>query len=330
MSKQKILTMLKTAGESYLSGEVMSRELGISRAAVSKAIAGLRQEGYTIDSVTNRGYRLVFAPDKLTEGEIRPYLHSQVVGNDLICLETVDSTNNYLKVLANDGAADGTVAVANEQTGGRGRLGRSFQSPKDKGIYLSAILRPPVMPVQAVNMTAFVAVAVCDAIEAACGVRPGIKWTNDIVLGNQKLCGILTEMGIEGEGVRLQYVIPGIGINVNHTEEDFAPDVREVATSLALSLGHPVSRGRLAAELINALDRMYACWRTDKTEYWEKYRRDCLTLGKEVRLLRGGGEEQAFAEDVDEDFGLVVRHPDGRRETVVSGEVSVRGLFGYV
>lgn len=330
MSKQKVLSLLKQT-EGYVSGTEMSRQLSISRTAIWKAIDSLRQEGYIIDSVTNRGYRLMASPDRLTEGEIRPYLHTRHIAGHLEVFQVIDSTNNYLKRKAQDGLPDGTAAVADQQTGGRGRLGRSFSSPEGKGIYYSVLLRPDVPPAEAVNLTAYVAVAVCNGIEAATGVRPQIKWTNDIVMGGHKVCGILTEMAIEGESAALQYIITGIGVNVNQTEEDWPEELREIAGSIAQAVGHPVQRGKLAACLLNALDQVYLDWRDgNRAAYLERYRKDCLTVGREVKLVRPTGEEVAAAIGIDDQFGLIVRHPDGREETITSGEVSVRGLYGYV
>lgn len=331
MSKQKVLLFLKEAEGTYVSGERISEKLGICRAAVWKDIESLRRDGYEIHSVTGRGYQLAGSPNLLTEGEILPYLDSQYAREHLICLEQVDSTNTYAKKLALEGGADRTAIVANEQTGGRGRLGRSFQSPRDAGIYLTMLYRPDILPgAEVSSLTSYVAVAICEGIEAACGVLPGIKWTNDIILGGKKLAGILTEMSVEGETGHLQYLVTGIGINVCQRREDFPRELQDIATSLAIETGKEVPRGRLAAALINSLERMYQTWLGDGGDYWERYRRNCLTLGKEVRLLRRGGEERAVAEGIDRDFGLIVRHPDGRRETVTSGEVSVRGLCGYL
>ena len=328
MMKEQVLALLTTGDGGYVSGGEMSWKLGVSRAAIWKAITALREDGYRIEAAPRKGYRLLDGPDRLTAGSVLPYLKNSSRGNRLICLETVDSTNNYAKSLAMLGGKDGTVIVSDEQTGGRGRLGRSFQSPKGKGVYLTMLLRPDVPPARAVNLTAHAAVAVCEGIEEACGAKPGIKWTNDIVLGGRKLCGILTEMAVEGESGALQYVVIGIGINANHTPEDFSPEVREIAASLSQELGHPVARGRLCACVINALDEMYVAWLSGSV-YYERYRDRCLTLGKPVRLLRNGGAEEAFAEGLDPDFGLIVRFSDGRRETVTAGEVSVRGLYGY-
>lgn len=330
MSKQEILALLQQSAGTYLSGERMSQALGISRAAVSKAVNSLRQDGYEIEAATKRGYRLLSSPDCLTQGEILPWLQAPLLGQHLEVLQTVDSTNNYLKIRGTH-APNGATVIANEQTGGRGRRGRTFLSPKDTGIYVSTLVRPNVSPEQALNFTAYVAVAICEGIEKATGLQPGIKWTNDIVLGQKKVCGILTEMSIESESGVLQYIITGIGVNVNQQPSDFPEEIQNIAGSLAMAAGHPIRRGRLAAELVNALDRMYAAWISGSGDYLERYRRACLTIGKEVKLLRADGRvEDAFAEAVDDDFGLLVRHPDGHREKVTSGEVSVRGLWGYV
>ena len=331
--KQKILALLTSQRGQYISGEAMSEGLSVSRTAVWKAIDALRADGYEIEAAPRRGYRLAGGPDLLTEGTILPWLKTDSQRERLICLDSVDSTNSYAKRLAQAGHEGGAIIAADEQTGGRGRLGRSFQSPKGCGIYLTMLYRPQVEPMRALDFTAYTAVAVCSGIEDACGVRPGIKWTNDIVLNGRKLCGILTEMAVESESRLLQYLITGIGTNANHRPEDFSEDVRLIAASLAMELGRPVDRGRLCGSLICALDEMYDAWLTGARpddEYHTRYRRDCLTLGRTVRLLRGDTSQEAFAEDLDDEFGLIVRYPDGRRETVTSGEVSVRGLWGYV
>lgn len=185
------------------------------------------------------------------------------------------------------------------------------------------------MPEKAVNLTACTAVAMCDAVQAVVGVRPQIKWTNDVLLDKRKICGILTEMSVEGETGTLQYIVVGIGVNVNQQLSDFPEELQSVAGSVAMAAGHPIDRGRLAAEIVNAMDRMYADWLKGVWSV-DRYRADCATLGREVRVIRAGGEREAVAEAVDDEFGLVVRYPDGTRETVFSGEVSVRGLEGYI
>lgn len=330
MSREKVLSLLLEDPSRPLSGEAMSRQLGVSRAAVWKAIEVLRQEGYVITSAPNRGYRLESAPDRVREGELTGPLAGCKIGSTLACLETIDSTNTECKRRAMAGDPEGLVVLAEEQTGGRGRLGRTFQSPKGCGLYLSALLRPDLPPGEVVDFTAWVAVAVCDGIEAACGVRPRIKWTNDIVLNGKKLVGILTELGLESETNSLQYLVTGIGINVNHRPEDFGEDIRDMATSLAQELGHPVRRAVLAAEIIRALDRMYATFPANKQEYLDKYRADCLTTGQQVQLITPVSRQEAFALEIDDEFRLVVELPDGTRKAMSTGEVSVRGMYGYV
>lgn len=332
MSRETVLALLRAGEGAYLSGEELSRRLGLSRTAVWKAVDALRREGYDIEAQAGLGYRLTGTPDALTEPEIRSFLgETAVVGRELLCFDEIDSTNTYAKKIALSGAADGTVVVADCQTAGRGRMDRSFQSPRGKGIYLTALLRPSLPPDRLLPVTALAGVAVCAAVEQVCGVRPGLKWPNDPVLGSKKLCGILTELSLEGETGRVQYLVLGIGVNVLQTRADFSPDVAEMAASLAMALGRPVSRPALAAALIGELDKLYAALKGgDLSEYLAAYRRDCVNLGKTVQLLSPGGRETVTAVDIDRDFGLVVRGADGGERTVRSGEVSVRGLYGYV
>lgn len=330
MSRETILSLLLAHQTDYLSGEAMSQQLGISRAAVWKAIETLRQEGYVITSAPNRGYRLDSAPDRIREGELSGHLSGCTIGSHLLCLDVIDSTNTECKRQAMAGAPHGLAVLSEEQTGGRGRLGRSFQSPKGCGLYLSLLLRPKLPPQEVVDFTAWVAVAVCDGIEAACGIRPQIKWTNDIVLGGKKLCGILTELGLESETNSLQYLVTGIGVNVNHTPEDFDEEIRSIATSLSMHLGKPVRRAGLAVELLKALDRMYAGFPHNKQEYLDRYRSDCLTVGKDVQLITPVSRQEAHALSIDDEFRLVVEFPDGSQKALSAGEVSVRGMYGYV
>ena len=333
MSRQAVLNFLREHPDDYLSGQCISRQLGLSRTAVWKAVEALRRDGYVIAATTGRGYRLSGVPDALTEPEIRARLGpTERVGRTLLCFDEIGSTNTYAKEIALSGAEDGTVVTANRQTAGRGRLGREFQSPAGKGVYLTALLRPELPPERLLCVTALAGVAVCRAVEQVCGVRPGIKWTNDLVLGGRKLCGILTELSLEGESGRVQYLVIGAGLNVLHTSEDFSPEVRPVATSLAQELGRPVSRPALAAAEIAELDRLYGALCSGRTEpYLDEYRRSCVTLGKEVQLLRpDGGREHVTALDIDGQFGLVVRREDGATAMIRSGEASVRGMYGYV
>lgn len=330
MNKERILHLLRSAPDGIVSGERISADLGITRAAVWKAVDALRRDGYKIEAQAGSGYRLVSSPDVLTAHEIASLLgKTRIVGQKITCLASVDSTNTFLKRAAHDGAPDGMAAIAAQQTAGRGRRGRTFQS-KDGGLYMSVLLRPKCPPESLLPLTGLAAVAVCDAVESVCGARPQIKWTNDLLLDGKKLCGILTELSMEGESGALEYAVLGIGINVSQTPDDFEDEVRDIATSLSLHLGKTVSRAALAAAVLREVDALYtALCAEDTARYLAAYRRDCVTLGREVRLLWRDERESVFAEDIDDQFGLIVRRPDGTRETIRSGEVSVRGLYGY-
>ena len=252
------------------------------------------------------------------------------VGHTLYWFDVLDSTNTRLKQLARDGAADGTAVIADHQTAGRGRMERTFQSPAGKGIYLSVLLRPKLPPERLLPLTALAGVAVCDAVERVCGVRPGLKWPNDAVLNGRKLSGILTESGTDVNGSF--YVVLGIGVNVSQTAADFSPEVSEIAASLSMALGKGFDRAALIAALLEEIDRLYAALRQEElSPYLAAYRKDCVNLGRQVQLiLPDGTRETAEALDVDEAFGLTVRTPDGTEKTVRAGEVSVRGLYGYI
>lgn len=330
MDNEKLLYLLKSAG-GPVSGQEISKELGVSRAAVWKSIEALRNQGYKISSATRRGYFLEESPDVLRSGEISALLNTKVVGKEFLCLDSIDSTNTECKRRMMNGGHAGLVITSEEQTGGRGRIGRKFESPVGKGLYLSAVLQPKLEPKDAINLTAWVAVAVCDAIEEACGIRPQIKWTNDIILGGKKLGGILTEMEVEAETNLIRYIVVGIGINCNHSLNDFPKELHEIATSLNLQLGKSIERKKLAVALTKALDRLNEDFPIKKEEYLTKYKKDCCTLGRQVKLIYSDDSfEEAYALDIDEDFRLIVRTQDGNTKAVFSGEVSVRGLCGYL
>lgn len=242
--------------------------------------------------------------------------------------DTISSTNDVLKQLAHQGAPEGTVLVANCQTGGRGRLGRSFQSPSGVGIYLSVLLRPCCMPGELMHLTCASAIATCSAIQEAAGFRPGIKWTNDIVYQGKKLSGTLTELGLNQDG-STAYAIIGTGINCSQSPEDFPPSIREIAGSLKIASGREIDRALVAAKLIDALFEINKRLLEDKAGILSQYRRDCITLGKEICVVRGEERRYGSALDIDEAGALLVRFEDGSVEAVNSGEVSVRGMYNY-
>ena len=242
--------------------------------------------------------------------------------------DTVDSTNNFLKRQALLGAPHGTVAVADCQTGGKGRLGRSFQSPGGVGIYLSMLLRPDCPQEQLMHLTCAVGTAMCDALEEAAGVRPGIKWTNDLVCEKRKLSGILVELLNDTRGKLC--VIIGIGVNCCQQLTDFPEELRDRAGSLAMVTGRRIDRPKVAAAMMEALADMDRNLLTGKEAMLEQYRRDCVTLGQKISVVRGDEIRHGTALDIGNDGDLIVRFDDGHTEAVSSGEVSIRGMYGYV
>ncbi len=325
MTKDTVLSILRKEND-YISGEHMSRLLGVSRAAVHAAVKALRAEGYEILSATNRGYLLHASPNNLSAQELSAYLDSARM-QQVLCLSTVDSTNNRLRELALGGAPAGQVVLADEQTEGRGRRGRVFASPKQQGIYLSVLLRPDSLPADIAEITAWTAVAVNNAIESVCDIRAGIKWVNDLVIDRKKICGILTETSIESENGYVQSVIIGIGINVNGQKEDFPEEIRSIATSLAAETGKPIVRARLAAALIRELDCLSQAWPKGKSKYLAAYRKDNITTGKEILVVHGTEKAPAYATAIGDDFSLRVRYADGRSKNLSGGEISIKGLY---
>lgn len=322
MDKQELLALLRR--ETYVSGAELGQRLGVSRAAVSKAVAGLKKEGYEIDSVPNRGHRLAAEPDRLDLKALRSALGDHPWAGTVELLQTVDSTNNYLKALGASGAPQGTVAIAEAQTGGRGRLGRRFDSAPGAGVYLSVLLRPACPPQALMSLTAQAAVATRRAIRTVTGAEAGIKWVNDLVLNGRKLCGILTELSIEAESGLVSYAVVGVGVNCNRAVADYPPELRDTVGSLRSETGTRVDRNALAAAMIRELSALPALdWR-------EEYRAACVNLGKEVQILAPGQPPRTGkALDVGPDAELIVRTETGV-EAVQSGEVSVRGMYGYV
>ena len=250
--------------------------------------------------------------------------------DSLLWFDSIDSTNTRAKELAAQGAPGGTVLITDHQTGGRGRLGRSFHSPGGVGIYLSLILRPNCAPSELMHLTCAAAVAACDAVEKACGIRPGIKWTNDLVWGKRKLAGILTELALSPAGT-VNYAVIGIGINCCQKEADFPPEIRDIAGSLHSVTGSTIDRAKVTAALLDALYRMDQCLLTDQNGIMDCYRANCITLGQKISVVKADGSvRHGSALDVDHEGGLLVDFADGSCETVTSGEVSVRGMYGYV
>ena len=247
--------------------------------------------------------------------------------NHLQFFDTIDSTNTRAKELAAQGAPHGTVLVADRQTGGRGRMGRSFHSPGGVGVYMSVLLRLKCLPRDLMHLTCAAAVAACDAVEQAADIRPGIKWTNDLVVDQRKIAGILTELVLlPGEVC----AVIGIGINCLQQEDDFPAEIRHMAGSLGMVTGKEISTAAVTAALLTAFSAMADRLPGDAETILERYRRDCVTLGRDISLVRGDEIRHGHALDIDTEGGLVVRFPDGHVETIRSGEVSIRGMYGYI
>jgi len=320
-SEELVLAFLAEAGDEFVSGEAISDKLGLSRAAVWKHVNALRSQGYRIEAVPARGYRLLEIPDRLGELEVRPLLNTHDVGQALHWYEEVGSTNDVAKELADEGALHGEVVIAERQSAGRGRRGRSWSSPPRKNLYLSVVLRPDLPPARAPEVTLLAAVAVCQAVRRAGVASAAIKWPNDVLASGRKLAGVLTEMAAEVE--RVQWLVVGIGVNVNAAADDFPDELRELATSLLIERGDPVPRALFAAALLTALeewlDRHAAEGFAPVRAAWREM---SDTLGREVRVRVGSADQVGLAEDVDETGALLVRTASGL-ERVVAGDVEM-------
>ncbi len=324
--KHDILKTLTENKGSSISGQSLAEGLGVSRAAVWKAIKALKDEGFHIESATNRGYSLAEDDDKLSLEGIRNSLGEGFESLHIQVFDEIDSTNTQAKKLAVSDFESGTCIVANRQTAGRGRLGRSFYSPKDSGIYISIIIKPEFDLSQGVLVTTAAACAVYRAIKEVCGLETDIKWVNDLYYEDRKICGILTEAISDFESGGIQAVVIGIGINAK--EPDFVPE--ELQTKMGfLPAVDGFSRNRLAAGVIKHM--LAVLEGIESREYLEDYKKRLMFMGKEILInKRAWGKETegtgtpAVALDVDRDGGLLVEYEDGRRDVLSSGEISIR------
>lgn len=325
--KSEILKMLKTSSD-YLSGQQLCEKFGVSRTAVWKAIRQLEEEGYKIEAVRNKGYRLTGEADVITQAELQSMLQTRWIGNRLEYFDETDSTNIRARKLAEEGAPHGTLVVADSQSAGKGRRGRAWTSPKGVGIWMSLVLRPPIRPADASMLTLVAGMAVVKGVRKSTGLKAMIKWPNDAILSGKKICGILTEMSTEEDSIR--YVITGIGINVNVSS--FPEEIAEKATSLKEELGEAVKRSLVIAAVAEAFEEFYDSFLKthDMSCLMEDYNKALVNRNRQVTVLDPRGRYQGRALGIDPEGSLLVQRKDGTVESVISGEVSVRGIYGYV
>lgn len=331
-TKTKILKLLRSQ-EGYLSGQELCNRLGISRTAVWKYMKQLKEEGYQIQAVQNKGYCLTDVPDVLGESEIKSRLTTRWAGQEVCFYPEVDSTNTQAKRLAEEGVPSGTLVVTDCQTKGKGRRGRTWESPKDSSVYMSLLMRPKIQPQRASMLTLVMGLSVTQAIQKLLDRENGdhtvqIKWPNDVVLNKKKLVGILTEMNAQIDYI--EYLVIGVGINANIKE--FPQELQDKATSLYAELGHPVNRGALIADILLEFEKNYEIFEKtqDLSGLLEAYQAVSANYQQPVRVLEPGNEYTGIARGINTLGELLVEKEDHTIEKVYSGEVSVRGLYNYV
>jgi BirA family biotin operon repressor/biotin-[acetyl-CoA-carboxylase] ligase len=310
--------------EGRFSGAAMSKALGISRSAVWKHITSLRREGYRIEAKPASGYRLVAIPKQMTQWEIQAGLGTEQFGTRVYVFSQVASTNEVAYRLALNGAQEGAVVVAESQTKGKGRMGRRWESPGGLNIYLSIILRPTILPSKAPLITLMAAVACAEAIGEVAGFVPAIKWPNDLLIGRKKLGGILAEADMELD--RINFIVVGIGVNVNMHRSDFSTSIRDAATSLQEALGREVARIDLIQAILRQLEAWYARLALGKElEIRSRWEELSLVKGQEIKVAFMGEVVKGTALEVDEDGALLVQTDNGTIRRVVAGDVTLKG-----
>ena len=324
--KSKILNALRNS-EEYISGQELCEQYGVSRTAIWKGINQLKKEGYEIEAVPNKGYRLCGYPDSISQIELESRLETKWAGRPLICLDETDSTNNEVKRLAENGQGNGCTVVADFQSGGKGRRGRAWVTPKGSAIALSILLRPELAPDKASMLTLVAGLAVAKSVREVTGLETGIKWPNDVVIDGKKISGTLTEMSMEMGAIH--YVVIGTGINANMTE--FPEEIQGIATSLRLQTGNRVDRAAIICAYLKAFEEYYekflVCGNMELLK--EDYAKLLVNMDKEVKVLQPENEYTGIARGIDELGQLLVEKEDGTVEKVYAGEVSVRGIYSY-
>ena len=324
MLKSKVLKVLEENKGKIVSGTEIAKTLNLSRTAIWKAINSLRDDGYNINAVTNRGYSLADNTDLISKEGISLYLNEEFSSIDIYTYKTTSSTNEVSKKLALNGAKQGTVVISEEQTAGKGRMGRSFYSPANTGIYMSIILRPNLTAMDSVLITTASSVAICDAIHKVTGIECQIKWINDIYINNKKVGGILTEASTNFESGTIDYLILGIGINFNKPKDNFPDSLKEIVDSLYKGNSNGVNRNILCAEILNNILSIIP--NIKDYDFISEYKKRSIILNQEVIYTIGGINSKGKAIDINNDGSLVIKHDDGSIKILNSGEVSIRRL----
>lgn len=324
--KAEILTILSNSA-GYVSGQQLCEQLGVSRTAVWKVINRLKEEGYLIDSVSNKGYRLLRQPDVVTSEAILSKMQTKYMGRRVVSYDEVTSTNTVAKQLADEGAEEGTLVVSDKQNQGKGRRGRYWESEKGTGVFMTVVLKPKMKPVYASMLTLVAALALNDAIIDLTGLESKIKWPNDIVINKKKVSGILTELSAEVDYIN--YVVVGIGVNVNR--KDFPEELKDKATSLELESGKSISRAQLIAKTMEYLEGYYERFLKthDLSDLKEAYSKVLINTDQVVRIITDGDSYTGIARGITDEGHLIVEKDNHERVEVYSGEVSVRGLYSY-
>ncbi|MEE0932369.1 MULTISPECIES: biotin--[acetyl-CoA-carboxylase] ligase [unclassified Clostridium] len=324
MLKSKVLKVLEENKGKTVSGAEMAKTLNLSRTSIWKAINSLRDDGYTINAVTNKGYSLADNTDLISKEGISLYLNKDFSNVDIYIYKTTSSTNEVAKKLALSGAKHGTVVISEEQTQGKGRMGRSFYSPANTGIYMSIILRPTLTAMDSVLITTSSSVAICDAIHKVTGIECQIKWINDIYINNKKIGGILTEASTNFESGTIDYLILGIGINFNNPKDNFPDDLKEIADSLYNGNSNGINRNILCAEILNNILSIIP--KIKDYNFISEYKKRSIILNQEIMYTSGGIYSKGRAIDINNDGSLVIKHDDGSIKILNSGEISIRRL----
>jgi BirA family biotin operon repressor/biotin-[acetyl-CoA-carboxylase] ligase len=329
-TKDLILKKLVENKGKFISGEFLRQDFDISRTAVWKHILKLREDGYQIEAVSNRGYCLRDFQDIFDRSAIISQLNTKLLGKNLIFLDEVDSTNNELKRLAAAGASEGTTVIAKKQLAGRGRRGREWFSIDEKGIYMSVLLKPDIAPEEVQAITLAASSAVCKAIDSYTRTKPGIKWPNDILLNGKKVCGILTELSAEPD--KINSIILGIGINVCRKQEEFPAEISKIATSLSEHSDFELSRSRIVAKVIEEIEDLYMDFleKGSTAKFLNIWRSFSVTLGCDIYICQGDKKWKGKALDVLDNGHLLVETADGERQAISSGEISIRNVCGNI